>query len=209
MVKCKRVDHVRRRKHITQGEEHRSLYLSYLEYCNKHDLDRMASFYTSTIKVNEVPMNPAAVAAQFAPLFSAFPDWHWEIRNLVVDGDYIAVHFTVTGTHRGVFQGIEATGRRVTISDSLLSPRRRQVHRGLGPHRYGRGDEADRAGRGAPLTQGHPKRSLAVAVTSPGYAAATYSTCAVDSPDRRSLQRHTSRAPPDRRPQVGYSSDDA
>ena len=102
---------------MTQREQHRSLYLSYLEHCDKHDLDRMASFYTSTIKVNEVPMDPAAVAAQFAPLFSAFPDWHWEIRNLVVDGDYIAVHFTVTGTHRGVFQGIEATSRRVTISE--------------------------------------------------------------------------------------------
>jgi predicted ester cyclase len=25
------------------------------------------------------------------------------------------VHFKVTGTHRGAFQGIEATGRRVTI----------------------------------------------------------------------------------------------
>ena len=33
-------------------------------------------------------MDPAAVAAQFAPLFSAFPDLHWEIRNLVVDGGY-------------------------------------------------------------------------------------------------------------------------
>jgi steroid delta-isomerase-like uncharacterized protein len=107
---------------MTQREEHRSLYLSYLECCNEHDFDRMASFYTSTIytstiKVNDVPMDPAAVAAQFAPLFSAFPDWHWEIRNLVVDCDYIAVHFTVTGTHRGAFQGIEATGRRVTISE--------------------------------------------------------------------------------------------
>jgi SnoaL-like domain len=75
---------------VTQREEHRSLYLSYLEYCNEHDFDRISSFYTSTIKVNDVPMDPAAVAAQFAPLFSAFPDWHWEIRNLVVDGDYIA-----------------------------------------------------------------------------------------------------------------------
>ena len=102
---------------MTQRDEHRSLYLSYLECCNEHDVDRMASFYTSTIKVNDVPMDPAAVAAQFAPLFSAFPDWLWEIRNLVVDGDYIAVHFTVTGTHRGVFQGIEATSRRVTISE--------------------------------------------------------------------------------------------
>ena len=98
-------------------EEHRFLYLSYLKCCNEHDVERMASFYTSTIKVNDVPMDPAAVAAQFPPLFSAFPDWHWEIRSLVVDGDYVAVHFTVTGTHRGAFQGIEATGRRVTTSE--------------------------------------------------------------------------------------------
>jgi steroid delta-isomerase-like uncharacterized protein len=105
---------------VTQRNEHRSLYLSYLEYCNEHDFDRMASFYTSTIKVNDVPMDPAAVTAQFSPLISAFPDWHWEMRHLVLDGNYIAVHFTVTGTHRGTFQRIEATGRRVTISEFTL-----------------------------------------------------------------------------------------
>ena len=102
---------------MTQREQHRSLYLSYLEYCNKHDLEGMASFYTSTMKVNNVPMDAAAVAAQFAPMFSAFPDWRWEIRNLLLDGDYIAGNFAITGTHRGRFQGIEATGRRITISD--------------------------------------------------------------------------------------------
>ena len=69
------------------------------------------------MKVNGVPMDPAAVAAQFAPMFSAFPDWRWEIRNLLIDGDYIAGNFAVTATHRGAFQGIEATGRRVNISD--------------------------------------------------------------------------------------------
>jgi steroid delta-isomerase-like uncharacterized protein len=111
------MDEVRRREHMTQRDEHRPVYLTYLEYCNGHDIDRMLSFYASTIKVNDVPMDPAAVAAQFAPLFSVFPDWHWEIRSLVAEGDYIAVHFTVTGTHRGAFQGIEATGRRVTISE--------------------------------------------------------------------------------------------
>jgi predicted ester cyclase len=65
-------------------------------------------------------MEPAAVTAQFAPVISAFPDWHWEMRRIVVDGDYIAVHFTVTGTHRGAFQGIEATGRRVATSEFSL-----------------------------------------------------------------------------------------
>jgi predicted ester cyclase len=105
---------------MTQGDEYRSLYLSYLKCCNEHDFDGMASFYTSPIKVNDVPMDPAAVTAQFAPLISAFPDWHWEIRHIVVDGDYLALHFTVTGTHRGAFQGIEATGRRVTTSEFTL-----------------------------------------------------------------------------------------
>jgi predicted ester cyclase len=105
---------------VTQRDEHRSLYLSYLRYCNEHDFNRMASFYTSTIKVNDVPIDRAAVTAQFVPLISAFPDWQWEIRHIVVGSDYIAAHFTVTGTHRGAFQGIGATGRRVTISEFTL-----------------------------------------------------------------------------------------
>ena len=40
---------------MTQRDQHRSLYLSYLQCCNEHDFDRMASFYTSPIKVNDVP----------------------------------------------------------------------------------------------------------------------------------------------------------
>ena len=105
---------------MTQRDEYRSLYLSYLKYCNEHDFDRMASFYTPTIKVNDVPMDPSAVTAQFAPLISAFPDWHWDMQHIVVDDDNIVVHFTVTGTHRGAFQGVEATGRRVTVSEFTL-----------------------------------------------------------------------------------------
>ena len=54
-------------------------------------------------------MEPTAVAAQFAPLVSAFPDWHWDVRSMVIDEDLIALHFSVTGTHRGRFQGIAAT----------------------------------------------------------------------------------------------------
>ncbi|MET9026378.1 ester cyclase [Nocardia sp. NPDC004168] len=105
---------------LTKRDEHRSRYLSYLERCNEHDFDGMATFYTPTIKVNDVPMDPVAVTTQFSHLFAAFPDWHWDMRNLLVDGDYIALHFTVTGTHRGAFRGIEATGRRVTISELTL-----------------------------------------------------------------------------------------
>jgi predicted ester cyclase len=103
---------------VTQRDEYRSLYLAYLKYCNEHDFDRMASFYTPTIRVNDVPMDPVAVTAQFALLISAFPDWHWEMRHLVVDGDYIAVHFEVTGTHRGYPADV---GCQVPVSAWYLS----------------------------------------------------------------------------------------
>ena len=46
---------------MSEAAENRSLYLYYLKFCNEHDVDGMVSFYTSTIKVNDVPMDPAAV----------------------------------------------------------------------------------------------------------------------------------------------------
>jgi steroid delta-isomerase-like uncharacterized protein len=105
---------------VTRREEHRSLYMSYLEACNEHDFDRMSTFYAPTIAINDVPTDADKVTAQFAPVVAAFPDWRWEVKHLVVDDDHVWLHFKVTGTHRGTFQGIEATGRQVTISQFTL-----------------------------------------------------------------------------------------
>jgi len=105
---------------MTERDKLRELYTSYLEACNEHDFDRMATFYAPTIKVNDAPMDPAAVTAQFAPLVSAFPDWHWQVRSLAIDGDLIWLHFSVSGTHLGSFQGIPATGCRVVSSEFTI-----------------------------------------------------------------------------------------
>ena len=101
-------------------DELEELYGSYLEACNAHDLDRMSTFYGPTITVNDAPMDPGEVAVQFEPIFSAFPDWHWEIRNSAIEGELISLRFSVTGTHRGTFQGIEATQRRVELSEFTM-----------------------------------------------------------------------------------------
>jgi steroid delta-isomerase-like uncharacterized protein len=105
---------------MTRQDEHRALYQSYLEACNAHDFPRMQTFYTPTLVVNDVPMERATVTTQFEPVVAAFPDWHWKVRHQVVDDDYIVLHFDVTGTHRGTFQGIEATGRRIAIKQFTL-----------------------------------------------------------------------------------------
>jgi predicted ester cyclase len=47
----------------------------------------------------------------------AFPDYRWELRRLVVEPPWIAAHLDDTGTHRGEFFGIPATGRSVSTPE--------------------------------------------------------------------------------------------
>lgn len=99
--------------HSINSTDHRALYQAYFERCNAHDLKGMRSFYTSPLKVNDEDRSPNEVTAQFEPLIVGFPDWQWEARNLTIEGDYLALHFSITGTHRGEFQGISPPDGRL------------------------------------------------------------------------------------------------
>ena len=45
----------------------------------------------------------------------AFPDIQWTTHEQIGEGDTVVSRFTWTGTHRGEFLGIPATGRRVNV----------------------------------------------------------------------------------------------
>ena len=47
--------------------------------------------------------------------YDAFPDIHLTIDDMVVEGDKVAIRYTVTGTHKGEFMGIPPTNKKVTI----------------------------------------------------------------------------------------------
>jgi steroid delta-isomerase-like uncharacterized protein len=47
---------------------------------------------------------------------AAFPDQWWQIEDLIAEGDRVVARTTMTGTHRGDFFGISATGRAVRVS---------------------------------------------------------------------------------------------
>jgi steroid delta-isomerase-like uncharacterized protein len=48
-------------------------------------------------------------------LLEAFPDLRWRTEQQVAEGDTVVSRFTWTGTHRGEFLGVPATGRRVAV----------------------------------------------------------------------------------------------
>jgi steroid delta-isomerase-like uncharacterized protein len=49
----------------------------------------------------------------YAALWAAFPDAKVTIEEMVAEGEKVAVRYTFTGTHRGEFLGIPATGNQV------------------------------------------------------------------------------------------------
>jgi steroid delta-isomerase-like uncharacterized protein len=51
---------------------------------------------------------------------SAFPDIHWAVEEMVAEGDKVVTRFTWTGTHRGSFMGIPATGKSVRVKGVVI-----------------------------------------------------------------------------------------
>ena len=66
------------------------------------------------------PCGREAIAASYAALFDAFPDWRFTGDDLLVDGDRVAQPFTAEATHIGEFMGLMGTNRRFRIQGVRL-----------------------------------------------------------------------------------------
>jgi len=49
-------------------------------------------------------------------LRTAFPDLHFEIHAMLSEGELVAFRSTMTGTHRGPFQGLLPTGKQISVA---------------------------------------------------------------------------------------------
>jgi predicted ester cyclase len=56
----------------------------------------------------------------FRTLLAAFPDLHIETEDRIVSGDKIVYRNVVTGTHQGVYMGVEPTGKKITYSEIFI-----------------------------------------------------------------------------------------
>ncbi len=48
-------------------------------------------------------------------LRTAFPDLHFEIHDALSEGEIVALHSTMTGTHLAPFRGMPPTGRKIEV----------------------------------------------------------------------------------------------
>jgi predicted ester cyclase len=112
----------------------RDLYRRYIGRCNEHDFPRLGEFVAEDVNGPEEGL--ARYVAGLEDVVAAFPDYRWDVQDLLVDGDRLAVRITASGTHRGAFRDVAATGRRITTQELVIyrveDDRIRQVWGDLG-----------------------------------------------------------------------------
>ncbi len=52
---------------------------------------------------------------------TAFPDIYFSVDNILAEGDQVAVQYTFSGTHIGVFGEFEPTGRQISVPGILIA----------------------------------------------------------------------------------------
>ena len=95
-------------------EENKELARKLTEALNKQDLSLMdealgADYYNHSYELK----GPEAFKQFCEMIFSAFPDYHADNNHVIAEGDKVVVVGTGTGTHKGEFRGIPATGKQI------------------------------------------------------------------------------------------------
>jgi predicted ester cyclase len=83
-------------------------YLDYLDACNRQAWDELGRFVADTVLVNGQTRTRREYLADIMATTDAFPDYRWELRRVVFEGEWLAVHLHDAGTRVGDF--LDATG---------------------------------------------------------------------------------------------------
>ncbi len=82
---------------------------------NMQVLDELATEAYTYHLGGQPPRDTTAMQQFVEAVHVAFPDWRVEIEDIIADEDSVAVRWTGEVTHQGVFHGIPATGKRLSV----------------------------------------------------------------------------------------------
>jgi len=105
-----------------QEEINKHVARQFFEFLGRYDTERMERLLVSNTQYSFHPsgmphMDWNGHKQLLATITRAFPDLHHDIKDMVAEGDKVAVRLIVTGTHNGEFRGIPPSGRKLSLDE--------------------------------------------------------------------------------------------
>jgi steroid delta-isomerase-like uncharacterized protein len=105
-------------------EENKAVVRAFIEAWNTRDLEQfdrlMAEECTLIVSGESISCSPSATRAIATRWIGAFPDYQFELLDLIGEGDRVVAHMPWTGTQTGPLMNIPATGRSVHVSEIVI-----------------------------------------------------------------------------------------
>ncbi|MET0591279.1 MAG: ester cyclase, partial [Polyangiaceae bacterium] len=98
-----------RRKHMANSDL-RKFYDRYIAALNCRDFAVVDKFIHDEVTLNGKPATRDGILAVLRDEVSAGPNLHWELTNLIIDGDRLGAQLINTGTPAKKFVGVTPTG---------------------------------------------------------------------------------------------------
>jgi len=95
-------------------EANKALVRRYLEEIYRGNLDILDEVISEDYVGTHGPNPPSQYKASFGAIRRAFPDIQIHFDALIAEGDWVAMHCTIEGTHLGEWRGIPPTGKHAT-----------------------------------------------------------------------------------------------
>jgi len=67
-----------------------------------------------------IPLTPESGLRIVSNWRTAFPDFHFTIEDIIVQGNKVVMRIPFTGTHAGRFMGAEPTGKKISVAETLI-----------------------------------------------------------------------------------------
>jgi len=100
--------------------EFRELYHGYIAALNGREFDTIDRFVADEIAFGTQVFTRAQIVDMLKAIVDAVPDFHWEVRDILINGDRAAVSLWNAGTPEKQWQGVDPTGKSFRIGEQAI-----------------------------------------------------------------------------------------
>jgi predicted ester cyclase len=108
----------------TIPDTNKDIIRSFVAAWNERGFDRfdelMAPGGTLDVGGVTVPCDPSGTRAIAEEWTTAFPDWQFELRVLIAEGDLVVAHMPYSGTFERPISGLAPTGRHAVVDEMVI-----------------------------------------------------------------------------------------